>query len=348
MIVWLEVNEARGVAAPSAIGCIVRSLKAFIETVAALFFGSPVTPQNVVEYHEMCDPSAAVAISDTLFIVASDEDNVLRIYARENSGAPQRVDLNSFLRPDDDHPEVDIEGGTRIGDRIFWIASHGRSKEGKLRPSRHRLFATTVTVEGDKVKVIPVGLPYTRLLEDLAQSPALQKYNLASASKKAPESKGGLNIEGLAATPQGTLMIAFRNPIPGGNALIVPLDNPQQIVAGERAKLGTPIELALNGLGVRSIEYRESRGRYLIVAGPYNDDGKAALFGWSGKASDAAELIPDGVFGDLNPEAMFMYPSDLTAVQFLSDDSGRKLRGGGAKEMAPAEQRFRGVSLNIR
>jgi hypothetical protein len=43
-----------------------------------------------------------------------------------------------------------------------------------------------------------------------------------------------------------------------------------------------------------------------------------------------------------------MYPGDLTAVQFLSDDSGRKLRGVGGKEMAPAEQRLRGVSLNIR
>jgi hypothetical protein len=205
------------------IGCIV-SLKAFIETVTALVFAPAVTQQDVgiIEYPEMSDPSAAVAISGTLFIVASDEDNVLRVYARQNSDAPQRIDLNSFLRPDDDHPEADIEGGTRIGDRIFWITSHGRSKEGKVRPSRHRLFATMATVEGDKVTVVPVGRPYTRLLEDLAQSPALQKYNLESASRKAPESKGGLNIEGLAATPQGTLMVGFRNPIPGGNALIVP------------------------------------------------------------------------------------------------------------------------------
>lgn len=296
----------------------------------------------------MCDPSAAVAISDTLFVAASDEDNVLRVYARGSSGAPQRFDLNSFLKPDEDHPEVDIEGGTRIGDRIFWIASHGRNKDGKLRPSRHRLFATMVTVEGDQVMVTPVGLPYTRLLEDLAQAPALRKYDLESASRKAPESKDGLNIEGLVATPQGTLMIGLRNPIPGGKALIVTLDNPQQIVEGERAKLGPPIELSLNGLGVRSIEYRESRGRYLIVAGPYNDDGKVALFGWSGKASDAAEPIPEGTFGSLTPEAMFIYPSDLTAVQFLSDDGGRKLGGVSCKEMAPAEQRFRGFSLDIR
>jgi Protein of unknown function (DUF3616) len=180
----------------------------------------------------MCDPSAAVAISDTLFIVASDEDNVLRVYARENPGAPQKFDLNSFLRPDEDHPEADIEGGTRIGDRIFWIGSHGRNKEGKLRPSRHRLFATTVTIVGDKVTVNPVGLPYTKLLEDLAQAPALQKYNLENASRKAPESKDGLNIEGLAATSQGTLMIGLRSPIPGDKALIVPLDNPQQILEG--------------------------------------------------------------------------------------------------------------------
>ena len=204
-----------------------------------------------------------------------------------------------------------------------------------------------MTVEGNKVTVVPAGLPYTRLLEDLAHAPALQKYSLESASRKAPESKDGLNIEGLAATPQGALMIGFRNPIPGGKALIVLLDNPQQIVEGERAKLGPPIELSLNGLGVRSIEYSESRGLYLIVAGPYNDDGKVALFSWSGKASDAAELIPEGTFGNLNPEAMFIYPGELTAVQFLSDDSGRKLKGVGGKEMVPAKQRFRSVSLDI-
>jgi hypothetical protein len=295
----------------------------------------------------MCDPSAAVAITDALFIVASDEDNVLRVYKRGTSDVPQRFDLNSFLRPDD-HPEADIEGGTRIGDRIFWIASHGRNVEGKLRPSRHRLFATRVTVEGSHVTVIPVGRPYTSLLDDLTQAPTLRKYDFDGASKKASEVKGGLNIEGLAATPQGTLMIGFRNPIPDGKALIVSLDNPEQVIDGERAILGEPIELSLNGLGIRSIEYRESQARYLIVAGPYNDDGNVSLFDWSGKPSDAAELMREVQFGELNPEAMFVYPGDLTAVQFLSDDGGKKLNGVSCKEMAPAEQRFRSFSREIR
>jgi hypothetical protein len=331
------------------IGCIVGSLRAFIDMVAARMFAAPAARPNagIIEYPGMCDPSAAVAISDNFFIVASDEDNVLRVYARRESGAPQRFDLNSFLRPDEDHPEADIEGATRLGDLIYWIGSHGRNRNGKLRPSRHRLFATSVTVEVDKVTVVPFGLPYTRLLEDLAQAPALQTYDLEGASRKAPESEGGLNIEGLAATPQDTLMIAFRNPIPGGKALIVPLDNPRQVIEGQGAKLGPPIELSLNGLGVRSIEYREGRGRYLLVAGPHDDDGETALFSWSGKASDAAEPVPAATFGDLNPEAMFVYPGDGTAVQFLSDDGGRMLDGVACKDLPPAKRRFRRFSLDI-
>jgi hypothetical protein len=326
----------------------MRILKAFIETVTAAIFPSAVPSIAVTEYPGMCDPSAAQAISGGLFIVASDEDNVLRVYARDKPGEPRIFDLNSFLKPDEDHPEADIEGVTLIGERIFWIASHGRNRNGKLRPSRHRLFATRVTVEGDEVTVSPVGLPYTRLLEDLVQAPALAKYDLENASRKAPEDKDGLNIEGLAATPQGTLMIGFRNPIPGGKALIVPLDNPQQVVEGERAKLGPPIELSLNGLGIRSIEYRESRGRYLIAAGPYNDDGKVALFHWSGKSSDAAEPLPERTFGDLTPEAIFVFPGDTTAVQFLSDDGGLKVDGVECKKLPPAQQRFRAFSLDLR
>jgi len=328
---------------------IVGSVRAFIDMVAARMFAATAARPNVsiIEYPGMCDPSAAAAINNNLFIVASDEDNILRVYARGAVGAPQRFDLNSFLRPDGEHPEADLEGATRLGDFIYWIGSHGRNRNGKLRPSRHRLFATSVRVEVDKVAVVPIGVPYTRLLEDLAQAPALRTYDLEGASRKAPESEGGLNIEGLAATPQDTLMIAFRNPIPGGKALIVPLENPQQVIEGQQAKLGPPIELSLNGLGIRSIEYREGRGRYLIVAGPHDDDGETALFSWSGSAFDAAEPVPAATFGDLNPEALFVYPGDGTAVQFLSDDGGRTLDGVACKDLPPARRRFRAFSMGI-
>jgi hypothetical protein len=92
-----------------------------------------------------------------------------------------------------------------------------------------------------------VGAPYKHLLEDLLAAPQLKDYKLEEAAKLSPEAEGGLNIEGLAATPAGGLLIGFRNPIRRGKALIVPLNNPAGVVEGARADLGDPIELDLEG-----------------------------------------------------------------------------------------------------
>jgi hypothetical protein len=46
------------------------------------------------------------------------------------------------------------------------------------------------------------------------QDEQLKDYELEKAEKLAPKEEGGLNIEGLTATPNGELLIGFRNPIP--------------------------------------------------------------------------------------------------------------------------------------
>jgi len=102
---------------------------------------------TVVEYLGICDASAATAVSADQFIVANDADNVLRVYRCNKPGALQNIDLSSFLKINPDHPEADIEGVTRLGQRLFWIASHGRNKEGKFRPNRHHLFATDIAID---------------------------------------------------------------------------------------------------------------------------------------------------------------------------------------------------------
>ena len=78
------------------------------------------------------------------------------------------------------------------------------------------------------------------------------------------------------------MLIAFRNPTPDGKALLIPLKNPKQVVDGKVAKLGKPISLSLGGLGIRSIEYVEAKGKYLIVAGPHGDEGDFQLFNGQG------------------------------------------------------------------
>ncbi|MCE6966894.1 hypothetical protein, partial [Cereibacter sphaeroides] len=57
------------------------------------------------------------------------------------------MDLNIFLGidPQGKNPEADLEGLSRIGDTVYAITSHGRNKDGKFRPNRHRLFALKVT-----------------------------------------------------------------------------------------------------------------------------------------------------------------------------------------------------------
>src|SRR5258705_19253 len=111
-------------------------------------------------YHGMCDASAAVALDDKLFAVANDEDNTLRIYDRNEGGRPvQSFDLSPFLRVDAKFPETDLEGAAWLGDRIFWIGSHGRNHDGKFRASRHRFFAITVKKTKNSVQIQPVGSP---------------------------------------------------------------------------------------------------------------------------------------------------------------------------------------------
>lgn len=323
-----------------------RNVSTVLAVIIAVLLAPPATPQaslEITEHSGMCDASAAVVITPTMFIVANDEDNMLRVYWRDRPGKPvHEFDLTSFLQPEPKQ-EADIEGATRMGDRVYWITSHGTNKEGKQRPSRHRLFATQVQVAGDQVTITTVGTPYKDLLKDLTETPGLKDYTLGEAAKKPPEQAGGLNIEGLSATPEGTLLIAFRNPIPDGKALLVSLENPVEVVDGKAAKLGKPISLSLDGLGIRSIEYFEASGKYLIVAGPHGDGGDFKLYQWSGPPSEEVEPIKGVNLKGLQPEALIIYPEEKAKIQILSDDGTKQVDGMDCKEAKPEKRSFRSV-----
>ncbi|MBN1516527.1 DUF3616 domain-containing protein [Candidatus Sumerlaeota bacterium] len=297
---------------------------------------------DIVEHFGMCDASAAMAISSDTFVVANDEDNILRIYQRDEPGAPIRgFNLDAFLAPDPKHPEADIEGAARIGERIYWITSHGANKNSKPRSSRRRFFATDVKLEEGKALLVPAGQPYLNLLSDLAACPSLKDYQLMLAATRAPKQKDALNIEGLCATPQGALLIAFRNPIPGGKALIVPMENPDEVVEGKPAKLGEPMLLALGGLGVRSIEYYEHRNQYLIIAGSYGENDEFAIYLWSGDPERAPEIVEGIDLHGLRPETLIFYPGEERRIQILSDDGTRPIDGQDCKNADPAMRCFR-------
>jgi hypothetical protein len=203
--------------------------------------------QTPTVYRGMCDASAAVALGKDHFIVGDDELNILRIYKRDQPEAVAQADLSSFLgtKP---KKESDLEGAARLGNKIFWISSHGTNSDGEVQDRRRKIFATEI-LEGAVPTVQAVKQPYSKLVDDLSKDPRLLKYNLAEAAKKPPKTKGALNIEGLADFGNGKLLIGFHNPLQGDMALLVPLENPVDIIAGASAKLGDPIELFLGGRG---------------------------------------------------------------------------------------------------
>jgi hypothetical protein len=301
----------------------------------------------------MCDASAAVPLDDNLFAVADVEDNVLRVYDAERGGAPLRAaDVSARLSlPVKKHkpkkkpkplkwPETDIEAATRIGDLAFWITSHGRNSKGKEKPERQRLFATTLPDGSSDLLLSVYGAAYERLLPDLFADSRFAEFGLERAAEQAPKEEGGLNIEGMTARVEGGVFIGFRNPVPGGRALLFTLLNPEQVIEGQRAELGDPLRLDLGGLGVRSLS--SWRGRYLIAAGHYSDGARSRLYSWDGKA----DLKPIDVhFPNFNPEGFFT-PENRDAILVLSDDGTVLVGNTECKKLKDANlKRFRGAWL---
>jgi hypothetical protein len=294
----------------------------------------------ITVYRMMCDASAAVALDADHFVVANDERNKLRIYKRGTAHPVESVDMSNFLGTQP-KKESDLEGAAAIGSRIYWISSHGRNKDAEYQERRHRFFATDVQI-GSGVTIVPVNKAYTALQTDLLAAPQLRPYELGEAEKLAPEAVGGFNIEGLTATPDGQLLIGFRNPIRGQKALVVPLENPAAVIAGKKAQFGAPIELDLGDRGIRSIELVGSS--YIIVAGPPGKTGTFRLYRWSGKADNTPSEIQGIDFQGLRPEALFAVPQTNT-IQILSDDGDEQVDGVDCKDQSEEKQSFRSIII---
>ena len=296
---------------------------------------------NAASYAGACDASAAVALDAEHFIVGNDETNVLALHRRGQPARVGSVPLGGFLGLGG-KDEADIEGAAAVGARVYWITSHARDAKGRAHPGRQRLFATEL-VPGPPPTVAAVGKPYLQLLEDMLAAPSLSAYPLAAATRRAAEAAGGFNIEGLAATPDGRLLIGLRNPLQQGRALVIPLDNPGEVVLhAQRARFGMPVSLDLGQRGIRSIEL--VGGSYVIAAGPPGDAGSFALYRWSGRAQDAPTPLPGIALGSLRPEALFALPGS-GELMLLSDDGGMRAGGGRCKDLPAARQAFRGLAV---
>lgn len=344
---------------PKAINIIVLLLSIF--SIAGL--GAPAdSAREALIYYGTSDASAAVAVGEDMFIAADDENNVLRVYkAHQGSQAVFSYDLTQFLGIDSNYPEADIEGATIIGDRIYWISSHGRNTDGKMRPNRYRFFATTVKTRNEKVSIRPTGVAYQSLVHSLVKTETMHRLKLDQATrfdanklkknelKKLAPKKEGLNIEGLCASSDGkTIYIGFRNPRLSSKAIVIPLKNPAAIVEKQQPPIfAEPMLWDLGGLGIRSMEYSHFHKVYFIIAGPHDKGHQFSLYRWSGE-KDTQPVLLRQIFADkknFTPEALVTFRNQPEFL-LLSDDGSLLIKVSDSSECMEGKLHKDGKCLN--
>lgn len=320
-------------------------LATFLVGAGCVLAADKTSTPDYITFSGVSDTSAGVVIGTAetgyKILVGDDEDADLRIFSPTGGKPEKTLPIKDQLSGVKGKKEFDLEGAARIGNTVYWISSHGRSSKGKKQTSRHLFFATQVNDTNLTVQVI--GKPYQELLDALVQEPSLQKYKLMEASLLAPKLPNAFNIEALSASPEGWLWIGFRNPIPDGKALLVPLKNPEQVVKGRsKPEFGEAVTFDFGGLGFRDMCYTQDR--YYIVAGPY-DKGICKLYSWDGKRDHAPQAVTQFA-SDFGAEIVigFAKPSDKVLV--ICDDGSKKINGTDNKKL-PLEQRtFRGQWVN--
>ncbi|MBD2705049.1 lamin tail domain-containing protein [Spirosoma sp. BT702] len=327
------------------------------------------TPASTRFHTGVSDASTAISIDANTMLVADDENQVLRLYNRQNSGLPiAGFDFTTSLALTDISGgvprEVDIEGATRLNNRIFWMGSLSNADGGNNRPNRNRIFATDVAGTGAGTTLSYVGR-YDYLRNDIIawdvnniHGKGPNYYGLAASAADGVGSKQsiGFNAEGLELAPDNTTAyVAFRAPQvpPTGraNALVIPVTNFTTLATAANggtqgsATFGAPIEFDLGGRGIREIR-KNSTNEYIIIAGPAGEAGAAPndfrLYTWTGNTADLpmlrlADLTSVNANGSF--ESVVEVPTPLTdasQIQLLVDNGDAVYYNDGtiAKELS--------------
>jgi hypothetical protein len=322
------------------------------------------TPAATRFHTGISNASAAIALDDNYMVVADDEQNRLYVHHRTSSGLPvASFSYNNGLSLTDSSDgilkEVDVEASTRsksIANRVYWLGSMSNSNNFNNKPNRNRIFATTISGTGASTVITLAGY-YSTLRATLIAWGNTHGYNLTASAAvgKDPKLIDGFNIEGMCFAPDNTtLYICFRAPmVPVNNrtkALIAPIQNFESwfnngAPAGNPV-IGAPIELTLDGRSIRDI-IPVSAGGYLVIAGSHGAADVAAVFTWSGVATEQPVLQSGFNVNGLNLEAVLEVNSGgqpaHNKYQFLSDDGSKVYYGDArpSKDLVANYQKFR-------
>ena len=272
------------------------------------------------------EPSAIQQLPDGRFLVVEDEkDHSFSLVTLSANGDVSTESLGPawFHGGDPIWKLDDLEGLPLDGaGHLYAVTSHSRNDDGDEQKGREKL--ARFRIENDKVvePVVVGGLK--RALT--AAHPVLAAAALVPDAK----SGAGLNIEALEITPDGQrLLIGFRSPLQGNQAIIASIENTAAIFdAGAAPQISNTLQtLDLGGHGIRGMSWVAAMNGYLLISGPAaRADHAFGLWYWSGQADGPARRVTvPGLAGFERAEGVCPAVVDgVTKIVIASDDGNRK------------------------
>jgi hypothetical protein len=266
-------------------------------------------------------------LADGRFIVVEDEPyqplSLLRLHA---GGGVECTVLQppAVQTTDDDFWQLDDLEAITVDQAgyVYALTSHSRNNAGLEKPAREKLVR--FRVEGERVVEPRMVVGLKRALT--AAHPLLA----AAADIREVKTRGGLNIEGLEMRPdQRGLLLGFRSPLLGRQAVIATIDNPDALFeAGAQAEIGARLlTLDLDGNGIRGIAHFPALGGYLVIGGPIaRVQTQFGLWFWTGEPGVAACRVSVGGLAGFE-HAEGISPALIDGRQriiIVSDDGSRE------------------------
>ena len=309
--------------------------------------------------YESSDLSSAVDVGDGHAIAVSSEDNVVRLYKKDQSGRPVKTFEFTDATTGIGSSNADLESMARVNDTLYVLGSHGNNSSGEAKPARRVLFTAAIAGSGADTTLTYIG-KYNGLWDALRTWDEANNNRLGFAAGQAAgvpaNDPNGFNIEGFEFAPgsTSTAYLTFRAPKVTHDgkpsAVIVPVENANALVLGAGAtepQFGEPIYLDLGGRTIREIR-KNGDDDYLISASKFDAGSPEwALFAWNGDPASTPVAVknlpnPDPIRTG-SWESIVSVPHPLTAggAVTLISDSGDTTYYGDATLAASESKSFR-------
>ncbi len=221
--------------------------------------------------------------------------------------------------------EADFEALTRNGDVFFAIGSHSMNRkkqktDNTYEKNRNNLSRAGIDMCESRDQLLKFKLDDSdkaEVLQSVSLRELISRNPVLSLFASIPNKENGIDIEGLAATPDA-LYIGFRGPVLREN--YVPILRLVQDLSTSMLERSEILFVNLNGRGVRDIA--PGPGGLYILAGPNGDERQSfAIYFWDGQdqvsGKDHAASVPDllcdlGAYETSKPEGIAYFPSDTT------------------------------------